>query len=329
MVDKDPIIQDLSGFVKRPADAVMHILDDERTTQVRGVPWMYHGLNSAIDIIDLMALEKAAVKVHSALSGAIKKKGGDAGQGFTGELTKIRGKTVDNKPKVTAYENFAGGAGILNLGLDEEFQLFTSNRPSLTFGGFIDFLVRDMAWGFGVSPEFIWSVAGLSGPNARLILEDAKWFFEELQDLLVSLLCRKTYTWVIARAMMRGELPMCKDPQWWLCDWIGPQKITIDQGREGQLELDRLNAACGTWEGYWAARGKSGKKMVEKRIDEIAAAMVYAEDKNVPFDYVLPLKPGAQSVTDDGQDDEPSPTNGSKKNGSDVRHLTSILTTRI
>jgi len=318
--DKDPRAMDLSAYRKVPADAVMHVLDDERASQVRGLPWMYHGMNSAIDIIDLVALEKVAVKLHSAMAAAIKKKTGEAGRGgFTGDLVKIRGANADGKKKVTTFENFAGGAGILQLDLDEEFQLFTSNRPSTTFSGFIDFLVRDMAWGFGVSPEFIWAVAGMGGPNSRVILEDAKWFFEEIQDLLVDLFVRKTYTWVTARSMARGELRECRDPRWWVCDFIGPSKITIDQGREGQLELDRLNAACSTWEEYWAARGKSGKKMVRKRIDELADAMKYAEEKDVPFEYVISMKPGTPGTGDDEEDPKPAP--GRKVNGSDIlRH---------
>ncbi len=303
LIDTNNRTRDLGKVTTREANDVMHILDDERASQVRGLPWIYHGVNSAIDILDLTSLEKVAVKLHSQIGAAIKKKTGDAGRGgFTGNLSKQRGRTEDGKKKVVAYENFMGAAGILQLDLDEEFQFLTSNRPSQTFEGFIDFLVRDMAWGFGVSPEFIWSVAGLSGPNARLILEDAKWFFEEIQDLLVSLFCKKVYTWVIARAMERGELPMCKDDRWWICDWIGPAKITIDQGREGQLELDRLNNGCGTWEEYWATRGKSGRKQVRKRIDEIADAMEYAKEKvgpgheeGVPFDYIIALKPGAMS----------------------------------
>lgn len=294
LVDQDPTAQDLSKTLDYDADTVMHVLDDERATQLRGLPWLYHGVNSAIDILDLTSLEKHSHKLHAAMAAAIRKKSGDAGRGgFSGDLNKVRGKMKDSdQRKVTAYENFMGGAGILQLATDEEFQLFTSNRQSVTFASFIDFLVRDIAWGFGLSPEFIWAVSGLSGPNSRIILEDSKWFFEEQQDLLVSLFCKKVYTWVIGRAIARGEIKRCKDPRWWICDWLGPAKITIDQGRDGQLELDRLNNACNSWEDYWAARGKSGRQQVKKRIDELAWAMDYAKEKGVPFELVCPGKNG-------------------------------------
>jgi capsid protein len=304
--DSEPGLFNLANATTVPAEAMRHIFDAERATSLRGLPWGYHGMNSGLDIIDLVALEKVATKLHAAMAASIKKRSAEAGKGFTGDLTKTPGTTADGKPKVVAYENFAGGAGILQLGLDEEFELFTSKRESVTFAGFIDFLVRDMAWGLGVPPEFIWSVAGLGGPNGRLILEDAKWFFEEVQDLLVDLLCRPIYTWVISRAILRGELPACKDENWWACHWQGPAKITIDQGRDGALELQRLAASCGTWEEFWGARGKRGMKMVRSRIDEVAEALEYASTKKgpghedgVPPEYWMQMKPGTPTSSGD------------------------------
>lgn len=292
LVDRDPKMWDQYDRIIIPADAIRHLFDAERATSMRGLPWGYHGMNSALDILDLMALEKHAVKIHSAMAAAIKRRGGDARNGFGSDLRRDVTTDAAGKKKVVTYQDFLSGAGILQLDLDEEFQLLTSNRPATTFAGFIDFLVRDMAWGYGVPPEFIWSVAGLGGPNSRVILEDAKWFFEEIQDLMVDLLCRPIYTWVISRGMLRGELPKCQDPRWWSCHWQGPAKITIDQGKEGMLEQQRLATGCGTWEEFWGARGKNGKKQVHRRIDEIKDAMDYAKKQTVPFEYVMQMKPG-------------------------------------
>jgi lambda family phage portal protein len=296
------------------ADAVLHIYDPERAEQVRGLPWLYHGINSALDILDLTALEKHAAKLHAAVAAAIKRRS-DAGKkkGVTGDLDQQSTAKNPGSTRVIAFENFASGAGILQMALDEEFQLLTSNRPSVVFEGFIDYLVRDIAWGFGVSPEFIWSVSGLGGPNARAILEDAKWFFEEVQDLIVNLFCQPIYMWVIARGIERGELKVPEGADPFSVAWQGPAKITIDQGREGSLELERLRNGCGTWEEYWAARGKTGRKQVRKRIDEIADAMEYAfskkgpgHEEGVPFDYIMELKKGGNTEPKD--EDEETPT---------------------
>jgi capsid protein len=321
--DTSALMMDQAGDpVTVPAEAMRHLFDSERATSLRGLPWGYHGMNSGLDILDLTTLEKQANKLHSAMAAVIKRRSGDKKAGFGSGLRQVETTGADGKKKVTTYENFAGGAGVLNLDLDEEFDLKTSNRTNNTFTGFIDFLVRDMAWGLGVPPEFIWSVAGLGGPEARLILEDAKWFFEEVQDLMVDLLCRPIYTWVISRAILRGELPPCSDPEWWTCHWQGPAKVTIDLGKEGALELQFLASGCGTWEEFWAKRGKNGRLMVHKRIDEIADAMEYAKSKKgpghedgVPFEYVITQKPGTPSDGNNpnGNNSEDGVNNKTKK----------------
>lgn len=312
--DSAPNLFDLNGNpLIVPANAVCHMYDPERATAIRGLPWAYHGMNSALDIMDAVSLEKAAWKLHATLAGSISKKSGDAGRGsFSGDLTRTAGTTTDGKPKVVAYENFAGGAAILQLSLDEEFKLFSSTRPQGDFAEFVNFLVRDMAWGFGISPEFIWSVAGLTGPNSRLILEDANWFFEEVQDLIVYMLCRPIYTWVISRALIRGELPACKDPSWWRCNWQGPAKITIDEGRIGQLELAQLDAGVGTREGFWGKRGKSGRKMMETRVLEIKEEMDFCKLHKVPYESFRVMKPGA-NATAGKTGSNPGGTNGGVK----------------
>jgi capsid protein len=90
--DIDPKMFDLQDTQVIPADAMRHLYDAERATSIRGLPWAYHGMNSALDVMDIVALEKAAVKLHSSMSGAIKKKSGTAGNGgFTGDLLKLAG----------------------------------------------------------------------------------------------------------------------------------------------------------------------------------------------------------------------------------------------
>jgi capsid protein len=301
---------DLRGKARiEPASNVLHIFDNERAGQLRGIPWLYHGVNSAVDALDLIALEKHATKIHAAMAAAIKKRSGDAGKtGFSGDLEKKQKEMADGKTRVIAFENFMGGSGILQMALDEEFQLLTSNRPSMTFQGFIDYIIRDMAAGFGTSGEFIWTCMGLGGPNLRFVLEDNKWFFEEIQDLIVLTMLNPIYMWVIARGIERGDLVVPEgvaDP--YGVAWQGPAKITVDQGKEGNLELERLANGCGTWEEYWNARGKSGRRQVFKRIDEIHEAMKYAKEKNVPFDYVIALKKGG-----DGDAGKPAGSPGDK-----------------
>jgi lambda family phage portal protein len=301
---------DLSNEDIIPASALLHVYDYERSQQIRGLTWLYAGVNSALDIMDLTTLEKHATKIHSVVAATIRKKTGDAGPvGFGGTYKKTKVTGSDGKQRVIAFDNFIGGSGILQLAMDEEFKLEASNRESATFNGFIEFLVRDLAAGFGTTTEFVWSMIDASGPNVRSILALAGGLFEELQDLLVRLLCRPLYMWVVARGIQSGEIVVpegVKNP--YSCAWMGPAKITVDQGKEGNLQLERLKSGCGTWEEFWAERGKSGRKMVKARIDELAWAMEYAASKKgpghedgVPFDYLITLNKGGDGGPSNGE----------------------------
>lgn len=299
------------------ADNVLHIYDPTRLRQARGLPIFSTGGNSAVDIMDLTALEKHAAKIHAALAAAISSKSPDTGMpGFTATVEKKKKKGTDGKTRVIGFENFIGGAGILKLSTDEKFELLTSNRDSLTFSGFIEYLIRDICAAGGFDSEFFWSTVGLGGPDARMVLENAAWIFQDLQDLLVMTFCDPIYKWVIARGIMRGELKLPAGCDPFSVAHQGPQKITVDQGKEGTLELERLRMGCATWEEYWAKRGKSGRKTVHRRIDELADAMDYAEKarggKGVPFDYVIALNKGGDGGASDGEvaktDGKPQPT---------------------
>lgn len=291
--DKKPGQMDNMSWEDRPATSVLHVMDHDRAGQRHGLTWFHHGENCAIDILDLRALEKVAVKVHSTFAAAIKRKDMGLAQksSFSGDL--VKKPNVRAGGPVVSYENFAGGAAMLNLNDGEEFQLLTSNRPNMTWTSFIDFLVRDIAWGLGVSPEFIWSVAGMGGANTRFILEDAKWFFEYIQRIMVETFCQPVYAWVIADAIDRKllEPPSAEFAEEFArCLWQGPAKITVDIGKEGNLEIERLKHSLTSWDDIYAGRGQNGRKMLTKRIDELKEVMDECKAKGVPFELIFPTK---------------------------------------
>lgn len=295
--DRDPKLYDLADYTDIPAESMIHVFDSDRAGMVHGLPWAYSGVNSALDILDLNSLEKAAVKLHSMMAGSIKKKTPDAGKrGFSGNLTRKKITGSDGKQKVVGFENFMGGAAILQLATDEEFQLLTSDRPASTWIGFLDYLVRDIAYGFGVSPEFIWNVAGLGGANTRFILEDSKWFFAEIQQFLIDLFCQRVYVWVIARAMQRNELRACNDSRWWATRWQAPAQVTVDLSKDSAAIIERLKNGLTTWEDVYASLGRNAEKVLDKRIEELKRTMKKCQDAGVPFSLLVQLDPGSPAA---------------------------------
>lgn len=289
---------DLQKTTDYSAEDMIHVFDPERIGQQRGLPWLYHGQNSLLDILDITAFEKAAVKLHSYFAAAITTPTGKAPQGVKARAAAATGgDSGGSDAESRQYHTFLGGAAIPVLRKGEEIKFFTSDRPSLTFAGFIDFLVRDIAWGFGVSPEFIWAVAGMGGANTRFILQDSEWFFDEIRQLLIDIFCQRIYSWVIANGILSGNLPYCKDPLWHACNWQGPPSLTVDRGRDGRLYIDLVKNGMMSRQDWWSALGKDGLKMRRAIIEELAEDIAYCEEKGVPVGFYLQAMPGQAGVS--------------------------------
>jgi capsid protein len=120
----------------------------------------------------------------------------------------------------------------------EEYSSFGSNRPSPTFQGFIELLLREIAVGLGLPFEFVWDLVKAKGSGSRFILAKAQRRFEERQRLLIDQFLTRVWRWVMAKAIKRKDLPAAQF--WWLVRWQTPAKITVDAGREAQANRDDL-----------------------------------------------------------------------------------------
>ncbi len=308
----------MSMAVPVNANDILHIYDPERFGQTRGIPWMHHGINEGIDIVDLAALEKRAAKIHAAFAAIVKKKtGGFADSNFS-DLG-VNGAAPKANPQL---DKMLGGQ-IAYLELDEEVQFLTSSRPAMNVVQFSDWLVRDIAVGFGVTPEFIWSVKDMGGANTRYILADANVLIQDLQHVVINPFSKPVYRWLLAGAMDRGELPVCKDPAFWLAHWQTPPAITVDRGKEGKLWSDYVQKGLMTLDEFWSMQGRNPIKMRRQRIQEIAEDMAYCKELGVPYELYMPP---ATSVTTD-----PTATSSritAAQEGEDISEAGSVGATR-
>jgi capsid protein len=280
-----------------PANDFMLVLDPKRVGISRGLPWTHHGHESAITMMDLKRLEESAAYLNAFFGAVITTPNGDVPEGFEKELFKRRfNKTDENKSTAEEeetttegyrkYVNFMGGALIPVLQEGERLDMVKSERPSLTFTGFMDWLVNDIAWGFGIPPSFVWAIAGRTGPETRLTLNQADWFFQFIMRRMVSRFCKPTRDWVVTYGLLTGRINNGRPPRNaanpFLCRWHGPRKITIDEGREGKLEMDRIAHGLGTEEEFHARRGNEGDEVARKRIQEIRRRLDWCDEEGVP-----------------------------------------------
>jgi capsid protein len=273
-----------------PVDSMIHIFRRRRARQPRGFTWFYSGINDGIDCLDLKALEKGTAKLHSALAVSVKRKKGDAGkQGISGGLQKLL--MPDGSTKVD--ENFWRGAAIAYLAEDEGIDLHTSNRASPQFIAWMEFLYREIAMTTDLPLSLVIGFSGTKGSETRSDLEAGQWLFDLTQDMIVQRQSQPFYVWDTALAMQRGELPVCKDPEWWACAWRGPAKLTVDQGRTAQSAVLLFKNAALSHVRYFEERAQDAYEEATEEMDYIQWLKEECEKRKIDLSMLLEPTPGA------------------------------------
>lgn len=281
--------------------SMIHSYWKRRIHQRRGLPWLHHGVNSCLDILDLLAFEKVAAKLNSALVAAITTASGklpasmdhlveSMKKGSTPAAPPAQPKPEDGMKMLNIF-----GSSIPVLKGTEKIEFFEGRRPSLTFAGFIDYLIRDIAWGFGVAPELVWAISGLTGSNTRLVVELGDRYFKRVAGVLADAYCQPVYEWLIARACLSGELPWPNDPakrSWALCKWRGPRTMTVDRGRDGRLYIELVKNRMMTLEEWWTLNNEDPSAMRRAWIDELAEDLAYCAEKGIDPAVYLNSSPG-------------------------------------
>ena len=260
------------------AQSMMHIVDHEYASGARGVPLLQHSINSIQDEMEILALEKLAVKDSADVTRVIKKAGGFIDSDMASELG-----TGSN------YENIAArmGGKILALEPGEDFQSFTSNRPSPAFTGFLAALERDIAQ--GVLPyEFVGDASKIGGATVRLITAKAGRVFGKYQTILIDSLCQPTWGYIIGEGIAAGELP--DDPKWYQTSWTTPKSVTVDAGRDAANDRNDVEMGLLSMSELYSQRGLDFKQETQKRAGDMAFLIDEAKKAKIPV-WML-YKPG-------------------------------------
>lgn len=273
-----------------------------RTDRINGgrpMPWMYHGDQSALNILNLNNLQMAKERLNAYFVAAIKTR--DGGLPFsledamreedisttadTGEDAPTRAESQVAKAEKRIIDLFGQGA-LLPLEKDQEFQFFNNSSDSQSFRSFIEYLIADIATGFGVPWQFVWGLTGMAGPYTRLVLQQADWFFQDVQSMMITDFCQPVWEGVIEDGMNRGKLRLPKaGTNWRASQWQGPGSMTIDKGRDGKLYLDMVKSGMGRRSTWNRLTGLNGMPECFAAIDELKELMEYCDNQLVPREY--------------------------------------------
>lgn len=277
-------------------DFIFHC-DYERAGQRRGVTCLAHAVNNLLDATEIQSFLKQGVKVANQVGYYIADKGGPTKTtGIHGTIAdRVRKVNVDGK-EINVQDIYGEGGDIPDLPPGKELRLLSDTRPHPNTLGFLGFLLRDVAWGLGISVELLWDIASLGGANTRYILADAQSFIEEQQQLLVDQYCTRVWLYTIAKEIKAGSLRAPTDPDWFFkVGWIPPARVTVDFGRDGKLHLEQHRAGMLTFKRFYGWQNLPWRQEVEQWVDERAHIKKYAFERHgLTMDEVygtLPTQP--------------------------------------
>lgn len=256
----------------------------EEEDGVRGLTKLAHAINHVRDKHDLLSSEKTAVKTLTQFAGVLKSATGSVNEGDWNEDNQIAEPT-----KVTVAQMQSGALPVIKS--DEEIVPFDFNRPSPTFTGFLEFLIREIAHGMGIPFEFLWNPAALGGTAQRFILEKAQRRFNERCEAFKTQVLNRIWGYVIGDAIERGILPF--DPKWNLVEWNGIAWLTVDAGRDQAQDREDVLTGMMTEATHAAMSGgdwRVRRAQVEREAEDlIIRAQRVAERTGKEFDVCLSL----------------------------------------
>jgi hypothetical protein len=289
-----------------PASRVVHSYMVEESDDIRGKSALAHAFDALNDMLDSLVLEMDAVKDNNRISRVIQTESGEDEDDIRSRLTGD-GESDPDEDGTNVKLDDIFGAEIVRLKTGEKLESFSSQRPSPTFVGFIDWLGKSVTNGCGFPYEFSWNPNELKGPGVRLILEKVRlsveeWRRNEVQDTY------PFYTFAISTAMELGELPY--NPEFYKCEWIGgAPDPTIDKGRDAAHDRDNIKAALDTFKRYYARQGLWWKTELRQKAKEAEFIAQLAEEYGIDPDRIhLLLQHAASQPAGNAAANTPTPT---------------------
>ena len=242
------------------ASSMMHIFDAEYASQSRAFPPHQHAINHMRDEMDLLAMEKVAVKDNSRTSRILKVEDPnmDSGDLGLGQPLGPGNSTTNTDPDV--LNRVLGGVTAV-LQNNESLVSYQSARPSAAFAGFIDHLRRDSVMG-GLPYEFVADPTRAGGASVRLVVAKAGRFFTHRQSVIINRFLQEYFQFWCGLKIEKKDIPNARN--WWKTEWVCCKSVTVDAGREGANERADLDMGRIPPSDDFQSRGYGFEKTIRK-----------------------------------------------------------------
>ena len=272
-----------------PASQAFHLFDPLRIDQYRGISAFHTAINDATDIYDIVNFEKMAAKYASSQAGIIKRNNNNASD--LSSLTNdqdINGSII----KLEAIES--GKISYLEPGEDIVFPDGPS-RPSGAFAEFHKILLRNICLGLGIPYSFAVDPSAMSGPTARLEMQQAGRTFRRYQKLLDDKVLCPIKNIVIADGVARGLIERNVGSRTTRGIFNFGANVSIDLGRESASAISEFKTGLRTAADIYAERGQDFESSMRQRAIEAKLIKDLAEKYGVApetiSDIVTPIPP--------------------------------------
>jgi capsid protein len=266
----------------RDVDAanMLHVFEPEQATAVRNAPPIQHSINHILDEMELIALEKHAVKDNCDVTRVLKTEAGQLDE--EGDFS-IQGTPEEPAASdATSLQKITGGK-LVALKPNESLESFQSSRPSPTFTGFLEHLRRDSALGM-IPYEFACDSSKIGGAGVRLVVAKADRRFSFRQMVLIQRLMKPVWFYVIGDAIDRGELPPMAN--WWKISCTCPKRVSVDAGREAQQNRSDVEMGLKTISDHYEELGADFGEELERRARDAKMILETAAKYGLPVEML-------------------------------------------
>ena len=282
-----------------PSSQAFHLFDPLRIDQYRGVSAFHTAINDCTDIYDIINFEKMAAKNASSQAGIVKRNNNNASD--LSSLTNdedVNGNTI----KLEAIQS--GKISYLEPGEDIVFPDGPS-RPSGAFAEFHKILLRNICLGLGIPYSFAVDPSAMSGPTARLEMQQAGRTFRRYQKLLEDKVLRPIKNIVIADAVARGLIENNVGTRTTKGIFNFGANVSIDLGRESQANIAEFKTGLRTAADIYSERGQDFESSLRQRAQEASFIKKLSKEYDIPAvaisDIVESLVYAQQSAQKSGQ----------------------------
>lgn len=292
--------------IEVPARAVKHY---KYTPTKRGIPALAHAINNIIDIIERRGFVKATLKLRAMLGLAIETDGGGKDSGIRpigGGLYNASGGSPANRagatsnaadvgPKIEKLDAAGNTAYVLTPKPGQKVNHLRDDNPSPNATDFEAELLRDVAIGLQLPPQVLFWLEKQTGPMVRYTIRMAQRRIDERRSYMRNTFLNPWVAYQLSIALKSENLP---EPEgglpeyWWRCGWQTPADLTIDVGRDGNLEIAQVEAGitslhevCGSqglnWEDVLAQKDSEARRILD------SAIKLHADYPDVPIDQCI------------------------------------------